>query len=667
MSSLEAEAREDRERAAIVARYDRGHAPGAAIDAWEDPKLEIYHVTDRYGFIHDSRLPDSLSVQEKKQHAHEMERVKKWLDMLKDPDYERRHEQKWASRIYKGIPQRVRGQAWLRLLRVEQQLQRHPGLYDKLRHEARLWSPDARQIDLDVNRTFRDHTMFRERYGIKQQALFHVLVAYSLYNSELGYCQGMSQIAALLLMFMDEEQAFWALSVLMTGELYRMHGLFIHGFPKLLRLQAHHDKIMKKYLPKLKKHLDKHGIDTSIYTLKWFFQCFLDRVPFPLALRLWDAYLLEGEVVLTAGAYMIMRMHRKTLLRLPMEDILDFLQARLPRDFLYDEDTAIHELTRCMSELRSGKLDRAGQPTDVELPRRPLGLPPRPARAAPAPATANAVPLADADSDSSPTADQASPPPATRVSIRSRPSSPTAPATPVGVIPAPVPPPSPPPASPPPLLRSDGANGVVRPADPLPWSTDGMYRRAEAEQRARRTAGSARHKSAEAGAGDGWAASVERRRRSEGRHSGGGDGGDRRGAAHARHAGVDSVWTPVTPASNGLRRPGHLSLTQLSGDEPGSPPTSPPGTVSIYVSGSGGSGRRSPSGSLGSSSRLSLRWSGSSVTSSLERSGPRSRVSVSPAGATLVTIGPAGTDSPPPARRVRRVPILLEASGVELR
>ena len=46
-----AESREARERAAIVARYDRGHAPGAIIDAWEDPKLEIYHVTDRYGFI----------------------------------------------------------------------------------------------------------------------------------------------------------------------------------------------------------------------------------------------------------------------------------------------------------------------------------------------------------------------------------------------------------------------------------------------------------------------------------------------------------------------------------------------------------------------------------------------------------------------------------------
>ena len=95
--------------------------------------------------------------------------------MLEDVDYERRHEHKWSSRVYKGIPQRVRRRAWLRLLRVEQEKQKNAGLYEKLRHDARLWSPDARQIDLDVNRTFRDHMMFRERYGIQQKALFHVL------------------------------------------------------------------------------------------------------------------------------------------------------------------------------------------------------------------------------------------------------------------------------------------------------------------------------------------------------------------------------------------------------------------------------------------------------------------------------------------------------------
>ena len=58
-----------------------------------------------------------------------------------------------------------------------------------------------------------------------QVMLFHVLAAYSVYNSEIGYCQGMSQIAALLLMYLnDEEDAFWGLSQLMVMNKYAMHG-----------------------------------------------------------------------------------------------------------------------------------------------------------------------------------------------------------------------------------------------------------------------------------------------------------------------------------------------------------------------------------------------------------------------------------------------------------
>ena len=93
-------------------------------------------------------------------------------------------------------------------------------------------------------RTYRDHEMFRERYNSRQQALFHVLAAYSMFNTEVGYCQGMSQIAALLLMYLNsEEDAFWALSQLMSAPKYNMHGFFIHGFPKLLRFQDHYDKV----------------------------------------------------------------------------------------------------------------------------------------------------------------------------------------------------------------------------------------------------------------------------------------------------------------------------------------------------------------------------------------------------------------------------------------
>lgn len=36
-----------------------------------------------------------------------------------------------------------------------------------MRDKAKLFSPDIRQIDLDVNRTYRNHEMFRERYSVK--------------------------------------------------------------------------------------------------------------------------------------------------------------------------------------------------------------------------------------------------------------------------------------------------------------------------------------------------------------------------------------------------------------------------------------------------------------------------------------------------------------------
>ena len=54
-----------------------------------------------------------------------------------------------------------------------------------LRLRGRSHSKEVRQIDLDVNRTYRDHIMFRERYNIKQKDLFHVLTAYSMYNTEV--------------------------------------------------------------------------------------------------------------------------------------------------------------------------------------------------------------------------------------------------------------------------------------------------------------------------------------------------------------------------------------------------------------------------------------------------------------------------------------------------
>ncbi|XP_053837441.1 USP6 N-terminal-like protein isoform X2 [Vidua macroura] len=360
------------EKAEIIAKYEKGRQEGARIDQWEDADFTLYKVTDRFGFLHEQELPTRTALEEK-QKQQEIERVDKWLKMLKKWG-KYRNSDKMCRRVYKGIPLQVRGQVWSLLLDVEKMKKENEGKYEQMKEQAKSFSSEIKQIDLDVNRTFRNHIMFRDRYGVKQQALFHVLSAYSVYNTEVSYCQGMSQIAAILLMYLNEEDAFWALAQLLTNQRHAMHGFFIPGFPKLQRFQAHHEQILNKLFPKLKKHMDKEQMTTGIYTTKWFLQCFIDRTPFTLTLRLWDIYILEGERVLTAMAYTILKLHKKRLLKMTLEDLREFLQEKIAASLQYEDDAVIEQLQVSMTELRKMKFDLPPPAKPEEFPRKPLGL-----------------------------------------------------------------------------------------------------------------------------------------------------------------------------------------------------------------------------------------------------------------------------------------------------
>ncbi|KAM8938989.1 uncharacterized protein RCH25_052566 [Pelodytes ibericus] len=359
------------ERADILSKYEKGREQGAQIDPWEDADFALYKVTDRFGFLHEHELPSPSAVEDKHK-MQEIERVDKWLKMLKKWS-KYRNSEKMFRRVYKGIPLQVRGQVWSLLLDVEVMKSENEGKYEKMKDLAKTYSTEIKQIDLDVNRTFRNHIMFRERYGVKQRALFDVLSAYSVYNTEVSYCQGMSQIAAVLLMYLNEEDAFWALAQLLTNQRHAMHGFFIPGFPKLQRFQSHHEQILSKVFPKLKKHMDKEDMSTGIYTTKWFLQCFLDRTPFTLTLRLWDIYILEGERVLPAMAYTILKLHKKRLLKMSMEDLREFLQEKIARSLSYDDDIVVEQLQTSMAELRKLKLELPPPGKAEEFPKKTLG------------------------------------------------------------------------------------------------------------------------------------------------------------------------------------------------------------------------------------------------------------------------------------------------------
>uniref|UniRef100_A0A915DQC0 Rab-GAP TBC domain-containing protein n=1 Tax=Ditylenchus dipsaci TaxID=166011 RepID=A0A915DQC0_9BILA len=361
------------EREQIVEKYEKG-PDSQDVDPWENPDFELYKITDRYGFVHKNEPVVSAEEQERRRIEREVKRETKWLRMLEE--WKQHHPAKLPERIWKGVPEKLRIVFWKKLLGVEEMKSNaRDNLYLELLMRARLISKDIKQIDLDINRTYRDHLAFRKRYDVKQQSLFNVLSAYAMFNTEVGYCQGMSQIAAIFLMYMDEEDAFWCLHSLMVNRKYTMHGFFVPGFPKLHRFQNHHEKVIQKYLPRVKKHFDKAGIPT-IYLTKWWFGCFLDRVPFSLAIRVWDVFLYYGDSILIAMAYNIIKMHRKTILKQQLEQFMDFIQTRLAEDFGFTNDRTMESLEECLKRLQSDRMALPPPPNPddpSEVPTKPLG------------------------------------------------------------------------------------------------------------------------------------------------------------------------------------------------------------------------------------------------------------------------------------------------------
>ena len=118
-----------------------------------------------------------------------------------------------AELVLRGIPKGLRGDLWLSASFAKSwMLAAAPGHYRALLDShVNEGSSAIVDVDKDICRTIID-PIFGTTEG--RAKLRRVLVACAWHLPRVGYCQSMNVLSALLLLHLDEEEAFWVLGVM---------------------------------------------------------------------------------------------------------------------------------------------------------------------------------------------------------------------------------------------------------------------------------------------------------------------------------------------------------------------------------------------------------------------------------------------------------------------
>ena len=183
-------------------------------------------------------------------------------------------------------------------------------------------------IEVDLPRTFPQLSFFKDGSPM-QDDLKKLLMSYAFYRPDVGYIQGMSYIAAVLLLYMDVHSAFSCFANLLSSHFYfdffRLDPQKINGHLSV------YDALFHETIPKLFVHFQNEEILSEMYMIDWLLTLYSRSMPIDIAARVWDLYLCEGEMSLFRVAIGILLMHCDMLMRLDMSGILHFLH-NIPED-----------------------------------------------------------------------------------------------------------------------------------------------------------------------------------------------------------------------------------------------------------------------------------------------------------------------------------------------
>ncbi|KAM8880109.1 TBC1 domain family member 1 isoform 2-T3 [Spinachia spinachia] len=249
--------------------------------------------------------------------------------------------------VAQGVPRQHRGEIW-KLLSEQYLLRKtvpsrpptNPTPYKELLKQL---TTQQHAILIDLGRTFPTHPYFQGQLGAGQLSLYNLLKAYSLLDPEVGYCQGLSFIAGVLLLHMGEEDAFYMLKFLMYDV-----GLRKQYRPDMIILQIQMyqlSRLLHDYHRDLYIHLEQQEIGPSLYATPWFLTAFASHFPLGFVARVFDMLFLQGSEVIFKVAMSLLGSHKPLILQHEsLESIVDFIKTTLPNLGLVQMEKTINQV-----------------------------------------------------------------------------------------------------------------------------------------------------------------------------------------------------------------------------------------------------------------------------------------------------------------------------------
>ncbi|XP_068194047.1 TBC1 domain family member 16 isoform X3 [Antennarius striatus] len=209
--------------------------------------------------------------------------------------------------FFGGIDPSIRGEVWPFLLhyynydstsqereawRLQKRAQYHDIQQRRLsmspEEHSEFWRKVQFTVDKDVVRTDRSNHFFRGENNPNVEIMRRVLLNYAVFNPDMGYCQGMSDLVApLLTEIQDESDTFWCFVGVMENTIFISSPRDEDMERQLMYLR----ELLRLMLPHFHQHLTRLGEDglQLLFCHRWILLCFKREFPDTEALRMWEA------------------------------------------------------------------------------------------------------------------------------------------------------------------------------------------------------------------------------------------------------------------------------------------------------------------------------------------------------------------------------------------